>query len=304
MTAILLAIGSSVGYGVSDFLASRVAKRVAPVLLVLYSQALQSVGLLVVVMVVSQPYSGAGLGDGGGRGRGGWAGRLLSGPGHRADGDRGPAGLQRGRAAAAVRPGKGGAPGPGGHGRPGHGPGRDRRHLAGLRGAGRAGARPDLARPAGDPAPGRRAPPARADPARPGRGRALRALLRRRRHGRRGRRRERPLDRARGPARRPAHHPGRGAAVPGPPWFWHRRLGSAAAGGGADRAQPLRDAFLAYAVTRGDLAMVAVLASLAPVVTALLAHALTTERPSAPQAAGAALAVLGTLVVSAAQVAG
>jgi drug/metabolite transporter (DMT)-like permease len=64
------------------------------------------------------------------------------------------------------------------------------------------------------------------------------------------------------------------------------------------------DAFLAYAVTRGDLAVVAVLASLAPVVTALLAHALTTERPSAPQAAGAALAVLGTLVVSAAQAAG
>ena len=42
------------------------------------------------------------------------------------------------------------------------------------------------------------------------------------------------------------------------------------------------DAFLAYAVTQGDLAMVAVLASLAPVVTALLAHALTAERPSAP----------------------
>ena len=61
MTAILLALGSSVGYGVSDFLASRVAKRVAPVLLVLYSQALQSVVLLLVVMVVSQPYSGAGL---------------------------------------------------------------------------------------------------------------------------------------------------------------------------------------------------------------------------------------------------
>ena len=61
MTAILLALGSSVGYGVSDFLASRVAKRVAPVLLVLYSQALQSVALLVVVLAVSQPYSGAGL---------------------------------------------------------------------------------------------------------------------------------------------------------------------------------------------------------------------------------------------------
>jgi drug/metabolite transporter (DMT)-like permease len=61
MTAILLALGSSVGYGVSDFLASRVAKRVPPVLLVLYSQALQSVVLLVVVVVVSQPYSAAGL---------------------------------------------------------------------------------------------------------------------------------------------------------------------------------------------------------------------------------------------------
>ena len=64
------------------------------------------------------------------------------------------------------------------------------------------------------------------------------------------------------------------------------------------------DAFLAYAVTRGDLAVVAVLASLAPVVTAVCAHVLTAERPSRPQAAGAALAVLGTLVVSAAQAAG
>ena len=64
MTAILLALGSSLGYGVSDFLASRVAKRVAPVLLVLYSQALQSVVLLVVVVAVRQPYSAAGLGWG------------------------------------------------------------------------------------------------------------------------------------------------------------------------------------------------------------------------------------------------
>ena len=63
------------------------------------------------------------------------------------------------------------------------------------------------------------------------------------------------------------------------------------------------DAFLAYAVTRGDLAVVAVLGSLAPVVTALLAHVLTAERPAAVQTAGAALAVLGTLVVSAAQAA-
>ena len=61
MTAILLALGSSVGYGVSDFLASRVARRVPPVLLVLYSQALQSVVLLAVVVAVRQPYSPAGL---------------------------------------------------------------------------------------------------------------------------------------------------------------------------------------------------------------------------------------------------
>ena len=61
MTAILLALGSSVGYGVSDFLASRVARRVPPVLLVLYSQALQSVVLLVVVVAVRQPYSAGAL---------------------------------------------------------------------------------------------------------------------------------------------------------------------------------------------------------------------------------------------------
>jgi len=63
------------------------------------------------------------------------------------------------------------------------------------------------------------------------------------------------------------------------------------------------DASLAYAVTRGDLAVVAVLGSLAPVVTAVCAHVLTAERPAAAQTAGAALAVVGTLVVSAAQAA-
>jgi len=56
-------------------------------------------------------------------------------------------------------------------------------------------------------------------------------------------------------------------------------------------------------VTQGDLAVVAVLGSLAPVVTAVCAHVLTAERPAAAQTAGAALAVLGTLVVSAAQAA-
>jgi hypothetical protein len=53
--------GAASATGVSDFLASRVARRVPPVLLVLYSQALQSVVLLAVVVVASQPYSAAGL---------------------------------------------------------------------------------------------------------------------------------------------------------------------------------------------------------------------------------------------------
>jgi drug/metabolite transporter (DMT)-like permease len=49
--------------------------------------------------------------------------------------------------------------------------------------------------------------------------------------------------------------------------------------------------------------VVSVLASLAPVVTAVCALTITAERPRAPQALGAALAVLGTLVVAAAQAA-
>ena len=77
MTAILLALGSSVGYGVSDFLASRVAKRVAPVLLVFYSQLLQSVVLLVVVVAVDQPYSAAALGWGAAAGVVGAVGRVA-----------------------------------------------------------------------------------------------------------------------------------------------------------------------------------------------------------------------------------
>ena len=46
------------------------------------------------------------------------------------------------------------------------------------------------------------------------------------------------------------------------------------------------DAFLAYAVTRGELAVVSVLASLAPVVTAVCAHALTAERPAPASSPG------------------
>ena len=63
MTAILLALGSSVGYGVSDFLASA-SQAGGPVLLVLYSQLLQSVVLLLVVVVFRQPYNAAALGWG------------------------------------------------------------------------------------------------------------------------------------------------------------------------------------------------------------------------------------------------
>ena len=77
MTAILLALGSSVGYGVSDFLASRVARRVPPVLLVLYSQALQSVVLLVVFVAVRQPYSAGALAWGAASGAIGAAGLVA-----------------------------------------------------------------------------------------------------------------------------------------------------------------------------------------------------------------------------------
>ena len=61
MTALLLALASSFSYGASDFLASRVAKRLAPVLLVLYSQAAQGLVLLAVVLAVRQPLAELGL---------------------------------------------------------------------------------------------------------------------------------------------------------------------------------------------------------------------------------------------------
>jgi drug/metabolite transporter (DMT)-like permease len=304
MTAILLALGSSVGYGVSDFLASRVARRVAPVLLVLYSQALQSVVLLVVVVAVSQPYSRSGLAWGTVAGAIGAAGlvayyqALAAGPTaivaplascgavlpmlvDLARGERpGPVALAglvmvlAGIAVTSLAPGDRveEAPAP-----TWHGPPATRRLVA-------------VPRP---PVP------------------VLLALV---------------------------------AAVLFGLFFLAVDLGGGAAGGsvlwvalgvqvgalpttlaGALRSRGRRlgiddpallwpvalltvlnlsaDGFLAYAVTRGDLAVVSVLASLAPVVTALLAHALTAERPTAAQTAGAALAVLGTLVVSAAQAA-
>jgi hypothetical protein len=144
MTAILLALGSSVGYGVSDFLASRVAKRVAPVLLDLYSQLLQSVVLLVVVVAVDQPDSAAALGWGTAAGVVGAVG-LVAYYQALATGQTAilaPPRLQRGRAAPAARPGPGGASRPGGPGRPGRGPGRGRRDRPGRRRGGRGGPAP------------------------------------------------------------------------------------------------------------------------------------------------------------------
>jgi drug/metabolite transporter (DMT)-like permease len=183
MTAILLALGSSVGYGVSDFLASRVARRVPPVLLVLYSQALQSVVLLVVVVAVRQPYSAAALAWGTASGAIGAAGLVAD---YQA--------LATGQTAI----------------------------VAPLASSG-----------------------------------AVLPVL---------------LDLARG-----------------------------------ERPGPL--ALAGLVMVLAGIAVTSLTseepdeAALAPVVTALCAHALTAERPSAPQLAGAALAVLGTLVVSAAQAA-
>jgi len=307
MTAILLALGSSVGYGVSDFLASRVARRVAPVLLVLYSQALQGVVLLVVVVAVRQPYSGAGLAWGAAAGAVGAAGLVAY---YQA--------LATGQTAIVAPLASSGAVLPllvdlAGGERP------SAPALAGLvlvlvgiavtSLASAEEEDEDVPAPAptwhGPPAPRRRVAVPR--PPAP----VLLALV---------------------------------AAVCFGLFFVGVDRGGEAAGGGVlwvalgvqvgalpttlagalgargrhlgigDRAQlwPVglltvlnlsADASLAYAVTRGDLAVVAVLGSLAPVVTAALAHTLTAERPAAAQTAGAALAVLGTLVVSAAQAA-
>jgi drug/metabolite transporter (DMT)-like permease len=58
------------------------------------------------------------------------------------------------------------------------------------------------------------------------------------------------------------------------------------------------DVSLSYAVTGAELAVVSVLASLAPVVTALLARIFTAERLTRLQGVGVTLAVVGTLVVT------
>jgi drug/metabolite transporter (DMT)-like permease len=303
MTAILLALGTSVGYGVSDFLASRVARRVAPVLLVLYSQALQSVVLLVVVLVASQPYSAAGLAWGTAAGAVGAVGLVAY---YQALATGQAAILAPLAASGAVLPmvfdlARGGRPGP--------------VALAGLVVVLAGIAVTSLASGARDeeaPAPTWHGPPAtrrRVAVPRPPVP-VLLALV---------------------------------AALLFGLFFIAVDLGGEAAGGsvlwvalgvqlgalpttlaGALRSRgrlgiddpallaPVAlltvlnlsaDAFLAYAVTRGDLAVVSVLASLAPVVTAICAVAITAERPSGPQTLGAGLAVLGTVIVSAAQAA-
>jgi drug/metabolite transporter (DMT)-like permease len=305
MTAILLALGSSVGYGVSDFLASRVARRVPPVLLVLYSQALQSVVLLAVVAAVGQPYSAGGLAWGMASGAIGAAGLVAY---YQALATGQTAIVAPVASSGAVLPVlldlvRGRRPGPAALA-------GLVMVLAGIAVTSLASEEPDEAAPAptwhGPPATRRRI--ARLRPPVP----ILLALV---------------------------------AAVLFGLFFVGIDQGGMAAGGsvlwvafgvqlgalptalaGALRSRGRRrlriddrallvpvalvtvlnlsaDASLAYAVTLGDLAVVSVLASLAPVITALLAHALTAERPSGPQTAGAALAVLGTLVVSAAQAA-
>jgi drug/metabolite transporter (DMT)-like permease len=303
MTAILLALGSSVGYGVSDFLASRVTKRVAPVLLVLYSQTLQGVVLLLVVLAVSQPFSGAGLAWGTAAGAVGAAGLVAY---YQALAVGQTAIVAPLASSGAVLPlvvdlARGERPGP--------------LALAGLVMVLTGIAVTSLASVERDeeaPAPTWHGPPAtrrRVAMPRPPVP-ILLALVAAVLFGLffLG------VDAGGAAARGSVLWVALGVQLGALPTTLAGALGSRGRRGLGigDRALLLpvavltvlnlsADAFLAYAVTRGDLAVVAVLASLAPVVTALLAHALTAERPSAPQNAGAALAVLGTLVVSAAQ---
>ena len=306
MTAILLALGGSVGYGVSDFLASRVAKRVAPVLLVLDSQALQSVVLLVVVLAVSQPYSASGLAWGTAAGAVGAAGLVAY---YQALATGQTAIVAPLASSGAVLPllvdlARGERPGP--------------VALAGLVMVLAGIAVTSLASEEEDdqaPAPTWHGPPAtrrRVAMPRPPVPIVL-ALVAAVLFGLFfvG------IDLGAGTAGESVLWVALGVQLGALPTTLVGALRSRSRRGlGIDDPALLRpvavltvlnlsaDASLAYAVTRGDLAVVAVLGSLAPVVTALLAHALTTERPGAAQTGGAALAVVGTLVVSAAQAVG
>jgi drug/metabolite transporter (DMT)-like permease len=58
-------------------------------------------------------------------------------------------------------------------------------------------------------------------------------------------------------------------------------------------------AFITYAITRGDLSVVAILASQFPAVTVILARFLHLERMSRPQAVGVALALAGVTLLAA-----
>lgn len=55
MLPILLALTTSIGYGTGDFLAGRLARRLAPVIIVLYIQLLQSVIVLALAWFTHQP---------------------------------------------------------------------------------------------------------------------------------------------------------------------------------------------------------------------------------------------------------
>jgi drug/metabolite transporter (DMT)-like permease len=300
--ALLLALASSASYGASDFLASRVTKRLSPVLLVLYSQAAQGLVLLAVVLAVGQPVAGAGLAWGAVAGAVIAVGlvayyqALATGP---------TAVVAPLAASGAVIPvlvdlALGRFPGV--------------LALAGVLvvGAGIVVTTVATSRePAEEPTP-----PCRGAML-PGRGRA-RALV----HPPRSI----PL------ALLTAVLFGafflvvdRGSAAAGAGVLWVAlgiQLGAlpvalvaALSAGGLESLKVPRqavllpagvltglnlvgDAALSYAVTGAELAVVSVLASLAPVVTVLLARAFTAERLTRLQGAGVALAVVGTLVVA------
>ncbi len=55
MLPIVLALTTSLGYGTGDFLAGRVTQRLAPVLVVLYVQTVQSITVLMLALVTRQP---------------------------------------------------------------------------------------------------------------------------------------------------------------------------------------------------------------------------------------------------------
>jgi drug/metabolite transporter (DMT)-like permease len=302
VTALLLALASSASYGAGDFLASRVTKRLSPVLLVLYSQAAQGLVLLVIVLAVRQPFAAAGLAWGSA------AGALIA------------IGLVAYYQALAIGPTAVVAPlAASGAVIPvlvdlasGEFPGVPAMIGVLVVGAGIVVTTLATSRePTREPAP-----PCRGA-MRPRRGRAL-AIVR--------------PPRSILLALLTAMLFGsfflvvdRGSAAAGNGVLWVALgiqlgalpialLAALSAGGlrGLRVTQPavLRpvgvltalnlagDASLSYAVTGAELAVVSVLASLAPVVTVLLARVLTAERLTRLQGVGAALAVVGTLVVA------